>query len=241
MTVLDNLKKNQTCLVIAAHPDDEVLGVGGTILKLHEMGIKVHLFFATGGKAGRVMSSVTQSAKIEKEKKILKAEMEKSCKELKVHDFYALDLPDNRLDTVSKMDLSIALSNYAKKIDPRIVFTHHHSDYNWDHNVLFEASLMAFRPNVGDFYPDALMSYEVLSSTERSFQTPSHMFCPTMYVDIAETLSGKVRALKHYRSELKQYPHPRSVEGVEILAKKRGMECGLKAAEAFQTIRTIFR
>ncbi|MCB1198953.1 MAG: PIG-L family deacetylase, partial [Deltaproteobacteria bacterium] len=204
-----------------------------------QQGTNVHLIFATSGKAGRVNSSATDTEKITSEQESLKQESQKASTLLQVASTTFLDFPDNRLDTISRMDISLAIKSLLTNIQPNIVFTHHHGDYNWDHNIISEASMMACRPNLGEQFPQTILGYEVLSSTERAFQTPQQMFCPTVFVDIAATLEIKKQAMRCYLSELHDYPHPRSIKGIEILAQKRGLETGLLAAESFSLIRHI--
>ncbi len=236
---LDPLKGSKRCLVVAAHPDDEVLGVGGTIAKLSQAGTEVAILYITGGKGGRKISTEAESDAVKKEQEILSIEIQKACSSLCVKKHERLSFPDNRLDTVSRMDISLRISEFASSFKPDVVFTHHPGDYNWDHTIAYDATLMAFRANFGDQYPDAILSYEVLSSSERSAQNANFIFCPNFFVDISTSIQAKKTAIGLYESELKSYPHPRSLDGVEYLARKRGQEVGWKYAEAFQIIRLL--
>jgi LmbE family N-acetylglucosaminyl deacetylase len=236
LNILGNSKR---CLVIAAHPDDEVLGVGGTIAKLSKAGTDIAVLYMTGGKSGRKISNEVESDDIKKEQEILSSEIQKSCASLGVKKYKCFNFPDNRLDTVSRMDISIKISEFASSFKPDLVFTHHSGDYNWDHTITYDATLMSFRANFGDHYPDAILSYEVLSSSERSAQNANHIFCPNLFVDISSTVDSKKNAIGIYESELKHYPHPRSIEAVEYLARKRGQEVGWTHAEAFQIVRIL--
>ena len=132
-----------------------------------------------------------------------------------------------------------ALKKVVDDIRPQTVFTHHHGDYNWDHRMAFDATMMACRACPGETYPATIFSYEVPSSTERAFQAPHSVFCPTTYVDIEAHLARKIEALEAYASELGEYPHPRSGQALTHLAAKRGNEVGLPCAEAFCLIRNI--
>lgn len=236
---LNPLKNSKRCLVVAAHPDDEVLGVGGTIAKLSQAGTEVAVLYVTGGKGGRKLSTEAQSTTVKEEQEIISIEIQKACKALGVKRYERLNFPDNRLDTVSRMDISLKISEFASSFKPDLVFTHHPGDYNWDHTIVYDATLMSFRANFGDHYPDAIFSYEVLSSSERSAQNANFIFCPNFFVDISMSIEAKKAAISLYESELKNYPHPRSIEGVEYLARKRGQEVGWKHAEAFQIIRLL--
>ena len=175
------LKNSKRCLVIAAHPDDEVLGVGGTIAKLSQAGTEVSVLYVTGGKGGRQMSKESESDDVKREQDILSIEIQKACNSLGVKKHVSLSFPDNRLDTVSRMDISLKISECMSSFNPDVVFTHHPGDYNWDHTIVYDATLMAFRANFGDHYPDAIFSYEVLSSSERSAQNVNSIFCPNFF------------------------------------------------------------
>jgi N-acetylglucosamine malate deacetylase 1 len=236
---LDPLKSSKKCLVVAAHPDDEVLGAGGTIARLSQNGVDVAVLYITGGKGGRKTLQEAESDIVKKEQEILSREIQESCCFLGVKRYERLSFPDNRLDTVSRMDISLQISEFASSFKPDVVFTHHPGDYNWDHTITYDATLMAFRANFGDHYPAAIFSYEVLSSSERSAQNTNFIFCPNFFVDISTTIEAKKSAISLYKSELKVYPHPRSVEGVEYLARKRGQEVGWMHAEAFQIVRLL--
>lgn len=231
---------NKNILVIAAHPDDEVLGAGGTIARRAAEGWNVSVVFCATGAGGRYAEQPKAShARFEAEVAGLKADSEKAAKILGVKKIHRLGFPDNRLDTVPRMDLAHALKKIVDAERPSVVYTHHAGDYNWDHTIVFESALMACRPNVGDFYPREIYSFEVPSSTERAFQYGQNVFAPNHFVSIQKTMGLKKKALMAYRSESRPYPHPRSAEGVEILAQKRGLEAGLRFAEAFQLIRRI--
>lgn len=227
-------------LIVAAHPDDEVLGAGGTIAKRAKQGWDIAVVFCATGVEGRYATRVAASdARLKAELSKLEADSQKAAAILGIRRIYRLGFPDNRMDTVSRMDVSHAIRKVVEKERPQVVFTHHHADYNWDHTLVFESVLMACRPNPGDFFPCQIYSFEVLSSTERSFQTGQHMFTPNHYVSVSETIALKKKALMAYRSEARPYPHPRSVKAVENLAAKRGNEVGLPFAECFELIRGV--
>lgn len=233
------LAKN--ALVVVAHPDDEVLGAGGAIAKLTSRKAQVHVVFATRGKGGRFEDGGGAAAQVSQEQNKLAGETMKAKEILGISTVHYLDLPDNRMDTIPMMDISHALTNIANKIQPDLVLTHHHSDYNWDHTIIFDACMMAFRASPGDPTPQMMATFEVLSSTERAAPNPKNMFCPNIYIDIASTIEIKQKALQAYASELHSFPHPRSTDGIRILAQKRGMEVGLAFAECYELIRAIGR
>lgn len=217
----------QTLLVAAAHPDDEVLGCGATVRRLVDQGWAAQLVLFTGGRPGGEGD--------------LEAERRAASEVLGFSGCDAFDYPDNRLDTVGRMDLANALREVLVRERPSLLFTHHPGDYNWDHSRVFDAVMMAARASPGDPTPDEIWSFEVPSSTERAFQRAESAFCPNIYIDVADTFAHKARALACYASEIRDAPHPRSVAGVEALARKRGSEVGLDVAEAFALVRRIDR
>ncbi len=225
-------------LVVAAHPDDEVLGCGATLALRKKQGWETHLLVLATGITGREKTAKKNTQNSSAIKK-LREEMAAVKKILGFTSTAALDFPDNRMDTVSKMDLSHAIKEVIEKIRPTVIFTHHPGDYNWDHTVTFDSVLMAARTSPGESSPEEIYSFEVLSSTERSWQEGSRAFHPNIYVNVKTTIELKKQALLAYTTEYRPYPHPRSTEGIEYLARKRGSEVGLEYAEAFTLIRKV--
>jgi len=133
----------------------------------------------------------------------------------------------------------LPLKEVIQRVKPSLVFTHHPGDYNWDHGRTFDAVMMAARRNPPDFSPLEVRTFEVLSSTERAWQEPSRAFHPNLYMDVAGTIDMKKLALQYYEMEHRPYPHPRSIEAVEYLARRRGNEVGLVYAEAFHLVRKV--
>jgi LmbE family N-acetylglucosaminyl deacetylase len=224
-------------LVIASHPDDEILGCGGTMAKLAYDGAKVSVALLTGGIQSRY----------DKHNPEMQREMQKIAKHaikannilgVKASDIHFLGFEDQKLDVVPFLEITKSIKHLINTIKPDEVYTHHHGDYNNDHTVCAKATLVATRVTPGEFYPKKLYAYEVLSSSERSFGIISQ-FIPNTYVNIGNFVKKKEKALSAYKTELKKYPHPRSIKGVEIHAAKRGIEIGSKFAEAFQLIRSV--
>ena len=232
-------KKGSSAVVIAAHPDDEVLGAGATIAKMAHEQMNVYVIFTATGISSRYTDFNLYKEKIEKEILALQQQAQNAADILGVKELFYLDFPDNRLDTVSRMDITHKIKSYLDKIRPKILFTHHPGDYNWDHSIVHDATLMAARATPDEYFPDYIYTYEVLSATERSAQEPHTVFCPTTYIDIDSTIEKKKKAIVAYKSELREYPHPRSPEAVEMLALKRGNEIGIAFAEAFHLVREI--
>lgn len=213
-------------LVIAPHPDDEVLGCGGTIAKYTKIGNKVYLCVATKGYAPDWSEEFLDNRP---------KEIEKSNKALGFMKTYFLDYPTVKLDATPQKDLNEAISKVLDEVKPDIVYIPHKGDLNKDHRLIFESFLVAARPINNSV--KRILSYETLSETD--WGQPIESFTPNVYVDISETFDKKIKAMKAYGSELKNCPHPRSLEIIEALAKKRGSEIGVKFAEAFMLIREI--
>ena len=208
-------------LVVAAHHDDEMLGCGGTLARFAALGAEGHILLLGEGPLAR--GSETEAAQII------------GLNEANVH---FASLPDNRFDTVALLDIVQHIEALAEQVQPDLVFTHHAGDMNQDHRLTHQAVMTAFRPLPGA-KPATLLGFEVLSSTE---YTPPHTapaFCPNVFVDISATLDTKCRALEEYASEMRPWPHPRSMEAVRHLAALRGCFCGHEAAEAFILYRTL--
>lgn len=224
-------------LIIAAHPDDEILGCGGLMAKLSSQRVKVSVALLTGGIRSRYTKT---NAKMDRELTLIRKHALAANKlvGVKEKDVHFLGYEDQKLDTVPLLDLTKSLKDLVSAIRPQDVYTHNPGDYNKDHRVCYEATLVATRVSPGEFSPEKLFCYEVLSSTERSFGSLGG-FKPNTYVDIRNQVKRKQKAMAAYKTELRKYPHPRSVEGVRILAELRGIEVGLQFAEAFHLVRSL--
>ena len=220
-------------LIIVAHPDDEVLGCGGTIAKLSSNSDIYTLILGEG-----ITSRDISDEEKKEELKELKGQSDESNKILDVKRVFFEHFPDNKFDTIPLLDIIKSIEKIIQEIKPEEIFTHHYGDLNIDHQITHKAVLTAVRP-VGGYTVKKILLFEVLSSTEWNYQNQTSIFTPNTYIDISETLNKKLEAMKVYKSEIHDYPHPRSLEGIKILAKKRGLEVGLKFAEAFCLIRKI--
>jgi LmbE family N-acetylglucosaminyl deacetylase len=222
-------------LVVAAHPDDEVLGCGGTIARLAKENHNVFCLLLGEG----ITSRYDQREKAaESELKQLKTEAEQAAEILGIKKTFFSDFPDNRFDTVPLLNLVKAIENIKKEIKPDIVYTHHQGDLNIDHQITFKAVLTACRPTKGETVKE-IYSFEVPSSTEWNSPDKQNYFMPDVFVDITETLDKKLDALQVYKEEAREYPHPRSPEALRAIAHRWGSTAGLGAAEAFQLIRSV--
>lgn len=232
---------NKKLLVIAAHPDDEVLGCGATVRLKVNMGWQARLVLMTGGVAGRLAAGDADSKAVKAEQAKLAVQVQQSAEAIGFEQVSCLSFPDNRMDTVSRMDIAHQLIPHVQSYRPDLVFTHHPGDYNWDHTITFDATMMAARPNPPDHAPSEICTFEVPSSTERAWQNGGRAFMPNYYIDVASTIDRKKLAMTYYNSEYRSYPHPRSIEGLEYLARRRGNEVGLAYAEAFHVVRKVER
>jgi len=220
-------------LVIAAHPDDEVLGCGGTMAKLAQENDIYTLFLGEGVTSRGIPDEPKKQAVNQ-----LKKEAEDANKKLNVKKVFFENFPDNRFDTVPLLNIVKVIERYVQKIGPEAVYTHHAGDLNIDHQITHRAVITAARP-IGDYSVKKIMLFEVLSSSEWGGPNSYGSFVPNVYVDISETIGVKLEAMRCYKSEIRKYPHPRSLEGIKILAQKRGLEVGLKFAEAFSLVRSV--
>lgn len=217
-------------LVIAAHPDDELLGTGATIRKHAEAGNEVHCVIL-----GEGILSRTKSERSEVD--VLKKAGEKANRIIGAQSVRFFSFPDNAFDTVSLLEIAKTVEQAVDNVRPDIVYTHFGNDLNIDHRRTFEAVMTACRP-CNPHAPKTIFSFEILSSTEWQSKRESQ-FAPDTYEDISKTLEKKIEALECYASELRPFPHSRSLEGVRLLAGFRGIEAGLPSAEAFMTIRRV--
>ena len=208
-------------LVIAPHPDDEVLGMGGTIKKLSPKN-NITLLIMTDG------ASAQYSDK--KMIKVRKESCKKSSKILGISEIKFLNFQDMKLDSVPQLEINQEIEKIIKKIQPKIVFTSPKNDLNRDHDVTFNSTLVATRPSSSGV--KKVFSYELPGYTKKPF-SPNH------YEDITKQFVHKIKAFKMYKSEIMKFPHPRSIESIENLAVYRGIQAGIAKAESFELIRNI--
>ena len=216
-------------LVIAAHPDDEVLGLGGTIA-LHNMrNDEVHVLILTEG----------CSTQYKNDEAIIAQKREEAIaanKTLGTSNLYFADLPDMRLDSLLHVELNEIIMNHINEIGPETVYTHF-PDVNKDHALAYESTLVAVRP-VADSPVKEVLLYETCSATEWS-PPLSNTFSPNTFIDIEKTISLKIQAFQCYATEQREYPHPRSPEAIETYAKRAGIAVGVFYAESFILLRRI--
>lgn len=225
-------------VVVAAHADDEVLGCGGTLALMARQGRPVHVLLIADGENSRATAATAQvdpDKLAARESAALRAAAALGCKSVE-----QLGLPDNRLDTIALLDLVQQVEQFIRKHQPTTVLTHHAGDVNIDHRIMHDAVIAACRPQPGHCVEE-LLFFEVPSSTEWRPPGSGPSFNPTWFVDITSTLATKLAALEVYREEMRPFPHARSIEGVQALARWRGVTVGVEAAEAFVLGRKIIR
>jgi LmbE family N-acetylglucosaminyl deacetylase len=223
-------------LVIAAHPDDEVLGCGGTIARHADVGDAVQvLIVAEGATSRQVLRDRNQVADdlshLAQVAQTVGATLGAAGVEL-------LDLPDNRLDSLDRLDLTKLIEERIARHQPQVVYVHHAGDVNVDHRRLHEAVVTACRPMPGQPVR-RLLSFEVASSTEWQPPGSAPAFQPNWFVDITAQWARKRQALEAYAAEMRPWPHARSIEALEHLARWRGAQVGVEAAEAFCLLRQL--
>ena len=219
-------------LVVAAHPDDELLGVGGTVRRLADEGKTVRAIILAEGLTSRA------DKREEADFSALTALQEDARKASKIVGYTSIEfcgLPDNRMDGMELLDIIKIVSSYVDKYSPDTIFTHHHGDLNIDHRRTCEAVLTACRP-VGDYCVKRIVAFETPSSTEWNYNY-TDCFCPNVFFDVTNTIKAKIDGMACYRTESTFFPHPRSEEALYSLAKYRGSNVGYQMAEAFMLLR----
>ncbi|MEK6935113.1 MAG: PIG-L deacetylase family protein [Nanoarchaeota archaeon] len=226
---------NKKILVIGAHPDDETLGAGATIAKHAEQGDEVHVVIVGDGVSARYDEYTEEVAK---KVQAIKDHAMDAAKILGIKSFEVIGKRGLIFDQTPLIDFVKLIMKYIEKIKPDIIYTHGSAELNIDHSILHRATVTACRP-VWEHRPTEILCYEVPSSTEWVAPHPANAFIPSVYVNVEKTLYKKIEAMKAYKDELREFPFPRSVEYLEVLAKKRGAEVGIKAAEAFMPVRIV--
>lgn len=226
----------KTALVVAAHPDDEILGCGGTIARMCADGWTVHHLILAEGVTSRAKQR--NEGESSDELKALRQAGREAARILGVSQVTFGGFPDNRMDGVELLDVVKTIEECIQSLRPERVFSHHYGDVNVDHRIVHEATAAATRPVPGGPVRQVLY-FEVPSSTEWRTTGSVQPFYPNMFVDISAHLPRKLEALAAYDSEMRAYPHPRSMEAVRHLAAWRGSTAGVTAAEAFHVGRWI--
>lgn len=213
-------------LVFAPHNDDEVLGVGGTIAKYVEQGDEVFICEVTSGKDQKRLENIKNEA-------LLAHEI------LGVKDTYFLDLPVVGLADIPTKDLNSGILKIVNEVKPNIAYIPHKGDMHIDHKLVAESAMVALRP-VNNPELEKILSYETLSETEWNIPSADNIFVPNVWSDISNTINKKIDAMKCYKSQLYDFPHPRSLKAIEALSNYRGSTINVQNAESFMLIRSKF-
>lgn len=218
-----------TVLVVAAHPDDEVLGAGGTLARHVHCGDQVHALLVADGATSRYETGMAE---------VLAKCTRRSAQVLGFASVDQLSLPDQRLDTVPLLDVTREVEKVVDRVRPDVVYTHFPGDVNADHGVVARAAWTACRPYV---LPGLRLfaAFETPSSTEWAWPVQGSTFEPALFVDVASTLEEKLDAMSCYETELRDYPHPRSLRALRERAAYWGSRVGRQSAEAFQVLREV--
>lgn len=230
--------KDKRILVVVAHPDDELLGLGATMNKLIlEDNVQTHVVIL-----GEGITSRSDDRDVEKWKEELKTHrknIQAAQKQIGYHSVSIYDFPDNRFDTVSLLDLVKVIEKEKREFNPSVIFTHHGGDVNIDHQRTFEAVITACRPMEHEKV-NTIITFETPSGTEWRASTDPKNFIPNFFIEVSkQNVEEKIKGMDHYEFEKRAYPHPRSSEALEILAKQRGVTIGVKYAEAFNIVRCL--
>ena len=216
-------------LVLAAHPDDELLGLGGTVARHVDAGDQVTAVIASEGATSRYASETAA---------VLAASCRAAAEILGIHEVRFLGFPDQRMDTIPLIEVTQKIEAIVRELRPETVYTHHWGDLNRDHRVVSEAAQVACRP-VGTDYPRRVYCFETPSSSEWSAPDPASQFAPTRFVDVTATIERKLRAMACYTTEVRPAPHPRSLEALRARAALWGHTVGVGYAEAFVVLRQV--
>lgn len=229
--------KNKKILVVVAHPDDEVLGIGGSISLLVKKGAYIKVVILGEGITSRALNR-----DINKDKNILlkhKKNINDAKKKLGYHDLSVYDLPDNRFDTVPLLDIIKIIEKEKEIFQPDIIFTHNNGDLNIDHQKTFEAVYTAVRPLENEVVK-MLICFETMSGTEWTSPSEPKKFTPNLFIELSEEeVLIKTNAMNCYEFEKRGFPHPRSSKAIKNRAITWGVSIGREYAEPFQIIRII--
>ena len=225
-------------LVVAAHPDDEFLGCGGALISHIKKNDKVGILIMSEGFTSRDIKRDTIKRKNDLDG--LKKSANKIAKKIGASFIKFTSFPDNRMDSVDFLDVVKKVEEVIKKFKPNIIYTHHPSDLNIDHGIVHRAVITASRPQP-KYAVKKILLFEIMSSTNwtAKFSKQKNLFNPNYFIDISNVLSKKLKLLKYYKTEMKKWPHSRSIKAIKALANYRGSSVGVKAAEAFELVRNL--
>ncbi|MEF9946666.1 MAG: PIG-L deacetylase family protein [Lachnospiraceae bacterium] len=222
-------------LVIAAHPDDEVYGMGGTMAKLAAQGHEIHVLIVTDGCTSQYRNDSKLTEILLRKRK----EAQGANALLGTTLVHFGEFPDMKLDIIPHIEVNALIENSIDEIKPEVVYTHFYGDVNLDHQMVYRSALVAVRPTPGQSVK-RLFCYRVPSATEWSPQLSKTTFMPNVMVDISNTCEQKRQAIAAYQTEIRTYPHPRSAQYVSESDRACGLQWGIGSAEAFMLLRGIY-
>jgi LmbE family N-acetylglucosaminyl deacetylase len=230
--------RNKKIMIVVAHPDDELLGLGATIHKLiKDYNIKTHVVILGEGITSR--SDDRDVGLWEKELATHQDNIKNAQKAIGYHSTSVFDFPDNRFDSVALLDIIKVVEKEKSTFQPDVIFTHHGGDVNIDHQRTFEAVITACRP-MKDEDVKTIITFETPSGTEWRSPTDPRHFLPNLFFSVSEAnINAKIEGMESYEFERRKYPHPRSPEALKIQAQRWGITVGTDFAEAFCLVRSI--
>jgi len=228
--------KNKKIMVVVAHPDDELLGLGATMHRLIEnFGVTAHVVILGEGITSR--SDKRDTAKWKKELKVHRQNIKSAQAAIGYQSVSIYDFPDNRFDSVALLDLIKTIEKEKKEFGPEIIFTHHGGDVNIDHQRTFEAVITASRP-MAEEKVKTIITFETPSGTEWRVPSDPRHFLPNLFIEVSEKdIDAKIKGMESYDFEKRAYPHPRSPQALKIQAQRWGVANGCSFAEAFCILR----
>ncbi|WP_421775358.1 PIG-L deacetylase family protein [Gracilimonas sp.] len=230
--------KNKKIMVVVAHPDDELLGLGATMHKLiNEYNVQTHVVILGEGITSR--SKQRDPKQWQQELKIHKQNIKEAQSAIGYHSVSIYDFPDNRFDTVALLDIIKVVEKEKEQFQPEIIFTHHGGDLNIDHQRTFESVITATRPMKNEVVK-TIITFETPSGTEWQASSDPRRFVPNLFIEVSEKdIEAKINGMESYEFEKREWPHPRSPKALKNTCKERGVRVGKDFAECFQIVRSI--